>query len=292
MVAVIGTGSMGSAIAEGLLAAGHRVIVFNRTREMTEPLVSLGATVAESAADALASSELAIVVLPDAASTRELLFDDSTVGALSDRVIMNVAHTSPEEILGLAADVREAGGSLSEVNVTVYPDFIRSRKGHFNLACAPSDLDSWLEVFGDLGDHVHNLGDVGNASRAECALWLSYMFLPAAVAFSAAAFSKLGLPKGPLVSALSENPTLQIASSEPLIRQMQAREYMDDLYSVDNFAYSVDHVIPDAAALGLPTRLFEDIRDLFLEASRLGHGSSDISAVYEVLLGDSEIETE
>lgn len=88
------------------MAAGHRVIVYNRTREKTEPLVSLGADVAESAADALASSELAIVVLPDAASTRALLFDDSTAGALSGRVIMNVAHTSPEEILALAAAVR------------------------------------------------------------------------------------------------------------------------------------------------------------------------------------------
>lgn len=287
MIAVIGTGSMGSAIAEGLLAARREVVVFNRTREKTEPLISRGASVAETAAEAIASADLAIVVLPDAASTRELLLDSATTPALRGRALMNVAHTSPAEILELAVDVGTAGGSLSEVNVTVYPDPVRNREGHFNLACEPRDADRWAAVFRDLGEHVHNLGEVGNASRAEFALWLSYMFLPAAVAYSAAAFSKLGLHQDALVSALSENPTLRIPSSGPMIRQMNARAYADDLFSVDNFAYSVEHVIPDAAAIGLPTKLFEGIRDLFMEASRMGYGTSDVSAVYEVLVRDS-----
>ena len=287
MIAVIGMGSMGTAIAEGLLAAGREVTVFNRTPAKTEPLASRGALVADTAAAAMISSDLTIVVLPDAASTRELLFDPSTAPALNGRLIMNVAHTSPTDIIELAEDVAGAGGTLCEVNVTVYPDPVRDRAGHFIIACAPEHADTWTAVFRDLGSHVHYVGAVGNASCAEFALWLSYMFQPVAAAYSAAAFATLGLPQDALLSTLSESPTLRIASAELMIPQMAARAYRHDSFSVDNFAYSVDLVLNDAEALGLPTKLFKDIRDLFKEASSLGHGSSDASAVYEVLVRDS-----
>lgn len=286
MIGVIGTGSMGSAIAEGLLAAGRDVTVFNRTPEKTRALAELGAHIAPTPAALLETSDLTISVLPDAAATRELFFAPETRAALSGRMLMNVAHTTPREIEELAQSVRDAGGVLSEVNVTVYPDPVRNRQGHFNLACDPEHQETWSAVLRDIGDHVHYVGPVGNASRAELALWLSYMFNPVAAAYSAAAFAKLGLPKEALVSALSENPTLRVASSEILIPQMFSGKYQTDTYSVDNFAHSVDLVMADAAELGLPTDLFVTIRDLFKKASGLGHGADDISAVYEALMAN------
>ena len=51
-VGFIGLGQMGSAIALNLVKAGHRVIVYNRTRAKAEALASQGAEVAESVADA------------------------------------------------------------------------------------------------------------------------------------------------------------------------------------------------------------------------------------------------
>ena len=51
-VGFIGLGQMGSAIALNLVKAGHRVVVYNRTRAKAEALVSQGAEVAESVADA------------------------------------------------------------------------------------------------------------------------------------------------------------------------------------------------------------------------------------------------
>lgn len=288
MIGIIGTGSMGSAIAEGLLAADRDVIVFNRTRDKTEPLAKLGARVASSPAELFEASDLVITVLPDADTTRDLLFAPETRPALSGKMLLNIAHTTPREIEELAKSVKEAGAVLSEVNVTVYPGPVRDRQGHFNLACSPEHRETWSAVFRDLGDHVHYVGPVGNASRAEFALWLSYMFNPIAVAYSAAAFAKLGLPKEALVSALSENPTLRFASSEILIPQMLSGKYETDTYSVDNFAYSVDLVLADAEKLGLPTELFVSVRDLFKKASHLGHGADDISAVFEALMAGTK----
>lgn len=64
-ISIIGTGSMGGAVALGLLAAGHRVTVYNRTREKAERLAPMGARVVGTAAEAIAVSDYSIVVLFD-----------------------------------------------------------------------------------------------------------------------------------------------------------------------------------------------------------------------------------
>src|SRR5690606_35199279 len=47
----VGTGRMGHALATRLLAAGHDVAVYNRTRAKAEPLAEPGATIVDTPAD-------------------------------------------------------------------------------------------------------------------------------------------------------------------------------------------------------------------------------------------------
>src|SRR2546429_6620539 len=61
-IAVLGTGIMGGAIARNLAAAGHEVKAWNRTREKAE---GLGATVADTPADAVDGAEALITMLAD-----------------------------------------------------------------------------------------------------------------------------------------------------------------------------------------------------------------------------------
>ncbi|HEX2286143.1 MAG TPA: NAD(P)-binding domain-containing protein, partial [Mycobacterium sp.] len=74
---VIGLGQMGVAIAQALVSAGHDVTVWNRTpgKEVEN------ATVAPRAAEAIAANPVALAVVSDYATVREL-FADATGGAL------------------------------------------------------------------------------------------------------------------------------------------------------------------------------------------------------------------
>jgi len=67
-LAFIGTGNMGFAMARNLLHAGHRVVVYNRTRAHAEPLQQDGATLAESAAEAAGDVDGVITMLADDAA--------------------------------------------------------------------------------------------------------------------------------------------------------------------------------------------------------------------------------
>jgi 3-hydroxyisobutyrate dehydrogenase len=274
-------------MANGLLSAGHEVTVFNRTAAKVAPLVERGAAAAQTAAEAIAASACTIVVLFDGTGTRELLLSEATRPALKGASLLNVAATSPDEIAELASDVAYAGGNLAEVNVTVYPDQVTERTGHFIVASDSEHAELWTRVLSDLGPKVHHVGALGNASKAELALWLSYMFQTVSVAYSVAAFGKLGLPMDVVLSALTENPTLTITGAEHLVPQMARRTYTSEMWSVDNFAASTPMIIDFAKGLGLPTRLFEEISDIYFKASALGHGGVDVAAIYETFMHDA-----
>ncbi len=72
-VGFIGLGNMGSAMAKNLLAAGHEVIVYNRTKSKADALIADGAKVAKNPAIA-AASEVVISMLADDAAVEQVTF--------------------------------------------------------------------------------------------------------------------------------------------------------------------------------------------------------------------------
>ena len=70
-VGFIGLGHMGAAMARNLLKAGHRVVVYNRSRGKAQALVAAGATLADTVGDAC-KGEAVITMLAD---------DDAVSGA-------------------------------------------------------------------------------------------------------------------------------------------------------------------------------------------------------------------
>jgi len=86
-VAFIGVGRMGSAIAGRLVAAGHDVVVWNRTRAKAAAIE--GASVAESITDACPDRDVVITMLADDEALAEVVFGDGgLLHSLGDAVHM------------------------------------------------------------------------------------------------------------------------------------------------------------------------------------------------------------
>jgi 3-hydroxyisobutyrate dehydrogenase-like beta-hydroxyacid dehydrogenase len=104
MIAFLGLGRMGAPIAGRLLAAGHDLVVWNRTVARAEPLAAAGAKVAATPAEAVTDADIVITMLADPPALQAvaaqiapamrpdaILIDMSTVGpaavrALAERV--------------------------------------------------------------------------------------------------------------------------------------------------------------------------------------------------------------
>src|SRR5258708_21777825 len=98
-VTVIGTGTMGSALARALLAAGHPVTAWNRTPVRAAPLASAGASIADDPAAAVQASDLVLMCVSDQAAADALLSGGSLADLLRDRTLVQLTT-------GTAADGR------------------------------------------------------------------------------------------------------------------------------------------------------------------------------------------
>ncbi|MGB7547962.1 MAG: NAD(P)-dependent oxidoreductase, partial [Terracidiphilus sp.] len=82
-IAFLGLGNMGSPMARRLLAAGHEVTVWNRTRQRAEGLASQGAAVAATPGEAARAASAVLTMLFDDTAHEEVLFGaDGALDAL------------------------------------------------------------------------------------------------------------------------------------------------------------------------------------------------------------------
>jgi 3-hydroxyisobutyrate dehydrogenase-like beta-hydroxyacid dehydrogenase len=111
---------MGTALARAWLAAGHPLTVWNRTRGRAGHLAAEGATVAESAAEAVAANRLVVVCLLDDASVGEAL-----EGAdLSGRDLVNLTTGTPAQGRSRAAWAKERGARFLDAGIMAVPPMV------------------------------------------------------------------------------------------------------------------------------------------------------------------------
>lgn len=137
-VAVLGLGLLGSGFVEGLLSRGGTdVVVWNRTKSKADPLVAMGATVAETPADAVKGVERVHLIL----------LDDDIVDATIEEfmhaldpatIIVDHTTTRPDRTAARAAALDKDGFQYLHAPVMMGPGAARLAKG-IMLVAGPSE---------------------------------------------------------------------------------------------------------------------------------------------------------
>ncbi len=98
-VGFIGLGNMGEPMARNLMRAGHRLTVYNRTRQRAEALGGEGAGVADTPAEAAANAEVLVTMLSDDRAVRGVLFEAGPGGISAiDALTPDAIHMSASTI--------------------------------------------------------------------------------------------------------------------------------------------------------------------------------------------------
>jgi 3-hydroxyisobutyrate dehydrogenase len=107
----IGTGVMGSSMAGHVLAAGHELTVFNRTRARTDELVARGATWAGSPAELAARSELVVTMLGYPHDVEQTVLGDGGVlqAMAPGSLLIDMTTSRPSLAVQIHAAARERG---------------------------------------------------------------------------------------------------------------------------------------------------------------------------------------
>ena len=96
-LAFIGLGIMGFPMAGHLLAAGHALTVYSRTKSKADELLAKGATWADSPADAAAAAEVVFVCVTDTPDVEDVIAGERGLlhGARRGAVVVDHSTISP-----------------------------------------------------------------------------------------------------------------------------------------------------------------------------------------------------
>src|SRR5881275_969327 len=123
-IGFIGTGTMGTPIAGCLVAAGHRLTVYDLRREATETLRQQGAAVGETPRALAEASEVVFTSLPGPNEVEAAALDPETglLAGLAERgAYIDLTTNAPETIRRLAAACRERGIAFLDAPVSGRP---------------------------------------------------------------------------------------------------------------------------------------------------------------------------
>jgi 3-hydroxyisobutyrate dehydrogenase-like beta-hydroxyacid dehydrogenase len=123
-IGFVGTGTMGTPIAECLVAAGHALAVYDRRPDATAALCGRGATAADSAFAAARDSEVVFTSLPGPAEFEAAMLEPQTgilAGLREGAAHIDLTTNSPKTVARIAEACRARGVELIDAPVSGRP---------------------------------------------------------------------------------------------------------------------------------------------------------------------------
>jgi 3-hydroxyisobutyrate dehydrogenase len=287
-VAVIGTGTMGAAMAKRLLTSGLEVSVWSRHPATTMPLVEVGAVAYEDTSDAVKGADVVITMLPTMDVTAAVMLSTASLRAMAPNAIwVQMATLGVEATEKLIIETRTLRPDVTFVDAPVSGSRVPAEKGQLLiLASGPPRAAHRLEpVFAVLGRATLWLGAAGAGSRMKLVLntWLAFQTEGAAEA--AALAEGLGVSPQALFAALRDNP---LASPYALskLAKMQEQDYHAD-FALDLALKDLDLATSEAGVGVVPVAAA--IAERWRELVRDGSSGLDVSAARHGLGPDAHV---
>jgi 3-hydroxyisobutyrate dehydrogenase len=277
-IAVLGTGTMGSAFARRLLGAGMRVRAWDVSYPAAARLAGAGAEVASTPEDAVRDAGVVLTMVPTVASLEETMpralkamradsiwLQMSTIGVDGTERAMTLAQQR-SDVAFVDAPVSGSKGPAEQGKLLI-------------LASGPASvLDALAPVFAALGQKTMRWEHAGSGSRMKMVLntWLA--ILGEGIAETAALAQSLGVPLDDLSNCIGStalNAPWALAKLGKIEHEAFDPEFSLALATKDM------HLALDAAANAKVTLpIVKTIGGQWDDALRSGLGDRDVAGAY------------
>ncbi|MFL5928902.1 MAG: NAD(P)-dependent oxidoreductase [Gaiellaceae bacterium] len=266
-VAVLGTGIMGAPMAKNIAAAGHDVVVWNRTRDKAE---ATGLAVADSPQEAARGATVVVTVLRDAEAVKE-----ATRG-----IEWGGAAWMQSSTVGLGIEeLSELGPNL--VDAPVLGTRKPAEDGTLSVFLSgPQELRTRVRPVADaVGSTVVEVGDrVGDATRLKLVMNSWVLMLTEATAELVAFAEAVGIEPRRVLDAL-EGGAMNSAYLQTKGAAIVERSFAPS-FKLETALKDVQLIRELAARSGVDLALIDATEQRFQQAIAAGHGEEDMSATW------------
>jgi len=279
-VAFLGMGIMGSRMAVNLRRAGHRVVVWNRTRSKAE---AVGEPIADTPADAVRDAEVVVTMLVDGPQVDAVL-SEAVPSASESTLFVDMSTIAPAAARSLSRALNERG--LRFVDAPVTGSSPKAEDGTLTIMAsgAAEDVERARPLFEAMGEVVVDVGrQVGHAQTVK----LVNNAVAAVNAVTVGQALLVGRATGVDLDALVQVMGAGSGASAMLALKadpMRRHDYTT-LFKLEHMLKDVRHCLEQAQAAGVPFPAAANAREMLTAGMGRGHGDDDFAAVIEVLEG-------
>jgi len=283
-IGFVGLGDMGQAIVPRLLAAGHTVTGWNRTREKAAPMFKLGMLWADSPREVARESEIVFSIVTDSAAVRSLALGENGIiaGLRKDTIYLDMSTIDPDDSRAVAAEFAKA--DLTMMDAPISGTTLTLAKGNASLMVAgdKAAFERVQPVLLAIGPKVTYIGAQGLAVQLKVALNLTLVIEVIGFCEGIALAEKGGVPREVAVDAFLKSvvasPVLNYRA--PLILE---GHISDATYGNVNFQQKDMLLALDLGRkMGVPIPLGAAANEMLNACRGLGLAHHDFVAVYEV----------
>lgn len=196
---VIGCGLMGTAVAQRLIAAGFEVLAYDIDAAKREAIAATGAKPEATAAAVIAGCEVNVICVLNTDQVEAVVAgpgggcDAIAQGGTGARIFVVSSTCDPDGLAALAKRVHPGGAHVVEYPVSGTSRQVARGEGIGLVAGDRAALERAAPVLDAICPKRHDLGEIGNASRAKLAVNLILGLNRAAIAEGLVFAARLGL---------------------------------------------------------------------------------------------------
>jgi 2-hydroxy-3-oxopropionate reductase len=276
-LAFLGTGLMGAPMGANLCAAGHAVVVWNRSRAKADPLAEHGVEIADDPTSAVRGAEAVFTMLSDGAAVSDLLFGQGVADALAEGALfVDCSSIPPETAKDHAARLADRGVGYLDAPVSGGPSGAEGASLAIMVGGTEADFDRGEPLLKALGRPTR-VGPAGAGQTAKLANQVIVGLAIGAVAEGLLLAEQGGADPAKVREALTggfaDSKILQIHGQRMLDRTFvpgaAANVHLKDMTTI----------LETARAHGLDLPLSGEVHRLFRDLAERGGGHWDHSAI-------------
>ena len=279
----VGLGVMGGGVTRRLLATGHSVTVWNRTREKARPFLDAGAKWADSPREATERAEAVFTMVTNTDAVRAVTEgpDGILAGLGRDKVYVDMSTQSPAASRELSERVRELGARMLDAPVS--GSVITLEEGKLSIMVGgDADVFERLEpVLEAIGQRVFHVGPNGSAVTLKIAINLQLQVQMVAFSEGVLLAEKSGISREQAVEVMLSSviASPMVSYRGPFVLEQPDEAWFDcNMMQKDmNLALELGRQLD----VPLPTTALTN--ELLTAARGMGLAEKDFAVVFEVL---------
>jgi len=285
-VAFIGLGAMGSRMAANLLAAGHKLRLYNRDRAKTKALADKGAAVCATPAEAAKGAEFVVSMVADDAATRAVMLgaEGAVAGAVAGTILIDSSTNTPAMAREVAQAAKAKGCQYLDAPVSGSLVQAQGKELVFMVGGDKAAFDKAQPLFAAMGRMAKLMGSSGTGATIKLVNNMLSGTTTAALAEAAQVAEAAGLDRDAALEILGEGP-----AGSRLLKSKLPKMFKRDFsaqFQLELMDKDLRYFLLLAQELDRPAPIASLVRSQYQAGRRAQLGKLDSAAVFLQAAGE------